>query len=221
MDTRVWVRSEEKSAVVLALTGDALYRLAFTGKQAGREATEAAKAIEAGQAPARFVTGTSKSMPLAAIGRVEVSHGLDAVKVVARAGETPIKLEFRAPTGVDAPGIARAVVERAAISHPERPEPIGAVEALLPPVILGVIAGLLWAVVYGASTTLEDGGEIEVDRGGRRGRGLKMLVVFIARMLGANGTLVLGALLLAFFLAWVVRRIVKRPQRLVWGPPAT
>ena len=217
METRVWHKVEEKQGVVLALTGDALYRIEFTGKNARSEATEVATALLGGQNPASVVSSASKVVPLSAIQRVEVSHDRDTVKFHGVEGEQPSKVEFTVRSGDDAPGIARAVVERAAIAHPERSEDIGVFEALLSPVILGAIVGALWAMVYFAATGIEQGEEIHVR--GRRG-GIKRLFVFVAEMLGTNGTIALGAVLLVAFLGWAVLRIVKRPQRLVWGPPA-
>ena len=219
MDTRIWHKVEEKQGVVLALTGDTLYRFGFTGKNAKREATEAATALLGGQAPASVIASESKAVPLTAIHRVEVSHGHDTVKFHTVEGDKPVTVEYSVRSDDDGPGIARAVVERAAITHPERSEDIGVVEALLGPVILGVIVGVLWALVYGAATTIDSGEEINVNKGSRRGRGFKRIIVFIADLLGPNGTLVVGGILLILFVGWAIRLIVNRPQRLVWGPP--
>jgi len=149
---------------------------------------------------------------------VEVSHRRETVRFFAAEGTTPAKPEHTVGTGEDAPTIARAVLERAGLDHPERSEDIGVVEALIAPVILGVIAGVLWAFVYGASTTIEAGEEINLNQGGRRGRGWKKLIYFVAEMLGTRGTIILGVVLLVLFVGWAIRLIVKRPQRLAWGP---
>jgi hypothetical protein len=219
MDTRIWHKVEDKQGVVLALTGDTLHRFGFTGKNAKREATEAATALVGGQAPATVVASESKAMPLSTIQRVEVSHGRDTVKFHTVEGDKPVTVEFSVRSDDDGPGIARAVVERAGITHPERSEDIGVVEALLGPVILGVIAGVIWAFVYGAATAIDSGEEIDVAKGSSRGRGFKRIIVFIAELLGPTGTLVVGGLLLVLFVGWGIRLVVKRPQRMVWGPP--
>jgi hypothetical protein len=171
-------------------------------------------ALPGGQDPAGAASPATKVVPVASIGRVEVSHGRDTVKFHTVEAGKPAVVDFTV-AGQGAPKIARAVVERAGITHPERSEDVGVVEALLGPVILGAIAGVLWALVYAAATGDE---EIDTTRGGRLGRGLKVIVAFLASLLGPNGTLVVGAILLVAFLGWAVRRIVKRPQRLVWGP---
>ncbi|MBX6314903.1 MAG: hypothetical protein IRY99_18595 [Isosphaeraceae bacterium] len=51
-----------------------------------------------------------------------------------------------------------------------------------------------------------------------RSRGFKRLIVLLAERLGPNGTIAVGAVLFAAFLGWATLRIIKRPQRLVWGP---
>ncbi len=220
MDNRVWHKVEDKQGAVLVLTGDALHRIEFSGKNAKREVTEVVTALLGGKDPASVVSSGSKTVPLSAIQRVEVSHDRDTVKFLTVEADKPVKVEFTVRSGDDAPGIARAVVVRAAISHPERNEDIGVAEALLGPVIMGVIVGVLWAFVYGASTTLDAGEEINVAQGSSRGRFFNRIIVLIAELLGTNGTIAVGALFLAAFLGWAILRIVKRPQRLVWGPPA-
>ena len=220
MDTKVWHKVGEKQGTVLAVTGDALYLLDFNGKNAKREAGDAAKALVGGQDPAGVIAQGTKRVPLAAIGRVEVSHGHDTVKFHATDAGKPVKVEFTV-SGTGAPEIAKAVVERAGITHPERTEDIGVVEALLGPVIVGAIAGGLWAVIFGSAKSIEGGEAIDVNKGSSRGRAMKRLVAFIAETLGTNGTIAVGVLLLLAVLAWAVLRVVKRPQRLVWGPPAT
>ena len=219
MEQRIWHKVEDKQGVILALTDDTLYRIAFSGKDAKREATEMATALLGGQNPASIVAGNSKAVPLSAIGRIEVSHGRDEVRFFTEEGGQPVKVEFGVRSGDDAPGIARAVLERTKIDHPERSEDIGVVEALVGPVILGVIVGVVWALVYGAATGIEAGEEVDIRPGRRSGN--KRLFAFVAETLGTNGTIAIGVILLIAFIAWAVRLIVKRPQRLVWGPPTT
>ena len=217
METRVWHKVGEKQGAVLSMTGDTLYRVGFSGKDVKRDVAQAVTALQAGQDPAGIVGGEVKAVPLASIRRVEVSHGRDTVKfLTSEGGNNPVKVEFDG--GSDSPEIARAVVDRAGITHPERTEDIGVVEALLAPVILGVIVGVLWLIVYGMATGMEGGEEVHNNRVGRRGRGLGVLFGFIAQILGTNGTIILGAVLLVAFIGWGVMRIVKRPQRMVWGP---
>ena len=219
METRIWHKAEEKLATVLVMTGDAIHRFQFTGKNAAKEANEVATAVAAGQDPAKVALGKRESLPLSAIKRVEVSHGKDTVKFKDLKAEKPVKIEFT-PEGDDAREIALAVIERAGIAHPEGTEDIGVFEALIGPLFVAVIAGVAFAFVYNAATTLDSGQEIDTDTGGRKGRGLKRTVVFFARMLGTNGTIAVGVIMLILVLAWGTRLVVKRPQRIVWGPPA-
>jgi hypothetical protein len=79
---------------------------------------------------------------------------------------------------------------------------------------------VIFGLIYSVATGIEEGDEVNPNRGGRRGRGLKQLAVFVANILGPNGTLAVGGLVVVASIAWAVMRVVKRPQRLVWGPPA-
>jgi hypothetical protein len=218
MATVVWHRIEDKSAAILVLSDDAVYRFGFSGKNARQDATVVAAALLAGQDPESVVAGDSKVLPLGAIQRVEVSHDRETVKFVTADGDRPIKVEFAVQSGDDAPGIAREVVERAAIPHPERTEDIGVVEALVPPVIVGTLAAVVWGLLYSTASTLQAGGKIDVNKGGFRVRSVKRLFVFCAETLGMNGTIVVGSILLFLIVGWAFHLIVKRPQRLVWGP---
>jgi hypothetical protein len=218
MENRVWHKVEDKLGTVLVLAGDTLYHFTFTGKNAKREGADATTALLGGQNPATVAASTSKVVPLSAIQRVEVSHGRDTVKFRTVDAGKPVVLEFTVRSDDDAPTIARAVVERAGMKYPERSEDISVVEALIGPVIMGVIAGVLWAFVYGAATTLDSGQEVDVAQGSSRGRAFKRIVFFIAGLLGTKGTIAVGVVLLLVVVGSSVHRIVKRPQRLVWGP---
>jgi hypothetical protein len=95
-------------------------------------------------------------------------------------------------------------------------EEIGVVEALMPPAIFGVIGGLLWAGVYQAAGKLAVGEAVEVK--GFRRRGLQRLLIGAADILGPNGTIAVGVVLLVLILGWAARRIIHRPERTVWLP---
>ncbi len=75
---------------------------------------------------------------------------------------------------------------------------------------------MLWGLVYMAAVGTEQGDEARVHG---RNAGAKRLLLFVANLLGTNGTIAVGAILLALFVGWAVMRVVKRPQRLVWGHP--
>ncbi len=221
MEQQVWQRIEEKVGVLLALTSDTLYRIEFVGKNGGKEATEAATALLGGQDPATITSGKSQVIPVTSIRRVEVSSGRDTVKFFSGETDKPVKVEFTVKSGDDAPAIARTVIEKTAISPEERSEDVGVVEAIIAPVILGVIVGFFWALVYSSASSLETGGGLDTHQGSSRSRGLKRIILMVAELLGPTGTLVVGAILLIAFVAWGVKQIVKRPQRTVWGAATT
>ena len=86
-------------------------------------------------------------------------------------------------------------------------------EAVLPPVILGVIIGFFWAMLYLTAGDIASGKEVEVH--GRRSF-YKQIFAWLAGILGVNGSLILGAGLLLWILWWATMRLVRRPQRTVW-----
>ena len=85
----------------------------------------------------------------------------------------------------------------------------------MPPIIIGLIIGFVWTMVYWTAGDLASGKEIEIT--GRR-RGLKQMFVWAAETLGMNGTLILGGVLLLAIVGWATMRLVRRPQRTVWQP---
>jgi hypothetical protein len=218
METLVWHKVDDKLATVLALTDDTLYRFGFSGGKAKKQATAAVSALLGGESPAGLDTkGVNvKAVPVSSIRREEVSHGGDTVTFFASGGAKPEKVDFG---GKESPEIAQIVAGRAGITEPERQEEVGAFEAILPPLIVGVIAGVFWMLIFGAASTIANGEEIDPNTGGRRGRALKALVVGLAQTLGYNGTVAVGVVLAVAVVGWTVSRIVNRPQRTAWGAP--
>jgi hypothetical protein len=44
------------------------------------------------------------------------------------------------------------------------------------------------------------------------------MFVWAAELLGMNGTIIVGVLLLLAIIGWATMRVVRRPQRTVWQP---
>ena len=215
METRVWHKVGEKRGEVLVLTGDALHRIEVKGDKAKQEVPALAAAIGQGQDVAGHPG--ARVVPLASVRRVEVAPGHSSVKFHHEAEGKPGSLEFSVAEAAHAREIARAAVERAGLPAEERSEDITVGEALMPPIILGAIVGVVWGLLYMAAVGIEQGDEARI-RGRHAGR--KRILAFVAQILGTNGTLAVGAVLLALFVGWAVMRVVKRPQKTVWGHPA-
>jgi hypothetical protein len=211
MDLQVWSKAEEKRAVILALRGDAVHRLEVTGGKARQELPRIIGALQQGQEPDAVGANSVQTLRAASIGQVRVSPDQEDVEFRAD-GENGSTLKFS--TGdKKAAEIAQTVLARAGRPFRQELQDLTAVEAVLPPLILGAIIGLFWALVYMAAGELEAGKEVEVH--GRRS-GLKRLFVLVAQMLGVKGTLVVGALLGVWIIGWAAMRVVRRPQRTVW-----
>ena len=131
------------------------------------------------------------------------------------AGGTKPTVTF-APDEKNADVILRTILAQAGRSFHESKEEIGVVEAVLPPLILGAIGGFFMFGVYSAAGEIEQGEELEVT--GLRRRGLKRLLIFAAQILGTKGSMAAGVVLGVATLGWMIRRIVRRPERAVWVP---
>jgi hypothetical protein len=211
MDLQLWSKVEEKRGIVLALRGDEVHRLEISGNKARQDVPRIIEALQQGQEPGAVGANSVQSLKLASIGQARVSPDQDDVEFHAE-GENGSPLKFTT-VGKQASEIARTILARTGRPFREDREDITAVEAVMPPLIIGVILGVVWALLYGAAGQVASGEEIEVH--GRRA-GLKRLFIMVAEMLGVNGTLVLGAVLLLWILGWATMRVVRRPQRTVW-----
>jgi hypothetical protein len=216
MDLQVWSKAEEKRGVVLALRGEELHRLEVTGNKARQEVPRIVGALQQGQEPANVGANSVQTIKLASIVETRLSPDQDDVDFRAE-GENGATLKFSADDN-KAGEIARAVVARTGRSFREGKQDITAVEAVLPPLILGAVIGFFWAMVYLTAGDMESGKEVNTT--GRRGL-WKQLFAAIAGMLGVNGSLILGAILLLLILGWATNRVVRRPQRTVWQVETT
>ncbi|WP_165072810.1 hypothetical protein [Paludisphaera rhizosphaerae] len=214
MESRIWANIQERFADFVVLQGDVVHKLRVKGMVKGflfkRKAQGVLEQLQQGAEP-KEVGGTLETMPAGAIVKAEVSPGNGSLTLHSQDGA---KLDFSTPNS-DADVILAAILEKAGRSFSPAQEEIGAVEAALPPMFLGLIAGLFWAAVYDSASKLAAGEEIVVK--GRR-QGLQKLTIWVADLLGYNGVLAIGAVLGALLLGWLVMRLVKRPLRTVWLP---
>jgi hypothetical protein len=215
MDVQLWSKAEDKSATILALRGDEIHRLEVTGNKARQEAARIMGALQQGQEPATVGANSSSALKVGSIGRAQVCEDNTLVEFHPE-GENGKPLKFASGDKKGAE-IIRAVLARAGRPFREGKQDITAVEAVIPPIIIGVIIGFLWTMVYWTAGEMAAEPDKEIEVTGRR-RGIKQLFVFVAGMLGVNGTLVLGGVLLAAIVGWATMRVVRRPQRTVWQP---
>jgi hypothetical protein len=218
MDTLVWQNALGEFGEILAVTGDSIWNLCVDGKDAVQRASEVSAALRSGQDPASITAKKAIRLPMASIVRVEVSHGRDAIKVLAGPGSKPSKIKFFARKEDDVPAIARLVIDRAGLPYVERLEKVGIGTALLFPSVMAGIALWLWCLTYYVAWTTLNGRQEDINR---NGLGAKHLILLIADTIGLNGVIALGVILLVGFLGWMLRRLTHRPLHLVWAPQAT
>ncbi len=213
MDVQLWSKADEKRAVILALRGDEIHCLEVTGNKARKEAARILGALQEGQEPSTLGANSSSALKVGSIGRAQVCEDNTLVEFHPE-GENgkPVKFASGDKKGAE---IIRSVLARAGRPYREEKQDITAVEAVLPPIIIGVIVGFVWTMIYWTAGKIASGENVEVS--GRR-RGLQQMFVWVAEMLGLNGTLAVGAVLLLAIIGWATMRVVRRPQRTVWQP---
>ncbi len=216
MESRIWSKSEEKWAYILVLKGPEVFCLKVTGNMLTlkRNVKGVIEALEQGQPPASVGAKSVETLDARTISKAEVSPGNTSLTLH---GGVDGSTKLAYTTGdSDADAILHAILAQSGRTFQPAEEEIGVVEALVPPAIFGVVAGLLWAGVYSSAGQIEAGEEVEV-RAGRRA-GLRRLLVWVAELLGTGGTIAVGVVLLALILGWAAARIIRRPKRTVYLP---
>jgi hypothetical protein len=215
MDVQLWSKAEDKSATILALRGDELHCLEVTGNKARQEAARIMGALQQGQEPSTVGANSSSALKVGSIARAQVCEDNMLVEFHPEGEKVkPLKFSSSDKKGAD---IIRAVLAGAGRPYREEKQDITAVEAVIPPIIIGVIIGFVWTMVYYSAGEMAAQPDKEIEATGRR-RGIKQMFIFIAGMLGVNGTLAVGVVLLAAIVGWATMRVVRRPQRTVWQP---
>ncbi|QEH31885.1 hypothetical protein OJF2_03520 [Aquisphaera giovannonii] len=203
----------DKKTIVLALRGDMVHRLTVKAMMLKKKTNEVVEALQAGADLDSVGAKGVESLDARSIVKATVAPG-NGVLTVHGGPDGATKLSFTTP-GSDADAILAEILGRSGRSFETATEEIGVGEAIVPPLIVGAFAGLIWAVVYGMAGQLASGKEVEIK--GRR-QGMQQMALWVAELLGYNGTLAVGAVLGLLIVGWLVARLVKRPQRTVWLP---
>ena len=212
---QIWMKKEEKWAYILVLRGHEVSRLKVAGSVMNLKGRIKAvlEALEEGKAPAEAGAKSVESLDARTISKAQVDPGNGSLTLYGE-GEKPAELAYSSGEK-DAGEILQAILAQSGKTFEPKQEEIGVVEAVLPPVFVGGIGGLLWWAIYDSAVRIAAG---EVVEAGHKRRGVQKLMISVAGMLGPNGTIAAGALLLALVLAWLAMRVVKRPERTVWLP---
>ena len=216
MEPQIWSKAEEKFAYVLTLREHEVHLLKVTGNvlTLKRNLKGVIEALEQGKPPAEAGAKSFETLDARTVRKAQVSPGNGSLTL--HGGENGSK-ELTYSTGDNnADVILQAILAQSGQSFQTTQEEIGVVEALIPPVITGVVGGFLWMGVYQSAGKIAAGEEVEVT--GFRRRGLQRLLITVADFLGPTGTIAVGVLLLVLVVGWAARRIIHRPVRTVWLP---
>ena len=215
MDTQIWSRTEEKWAFFLVLRGQDVFKIKITGNllTIKKNIQKAHEALQAGEDPAVVGGKSTERLDVTKLVRAEVSP--DKGRLTLNSGGEPATKLIYTTGDSNADVILQAILERAGQAFEPKQEEVGVVEAVLPPAILGAIAGALWFAIHDSAQKIA-AGEVVLAKGRRQG--LQKLLIMVSDTLGPTGTMALGIGLLVLILGWATMRIVKRPERTVWLP---
>lgn len=210
MESRVWANAQDKFVDFLVFRGEEIHTFRVRGLMLKRKAQGIAEQIEQGAHPAE-AGAKPTSTAIHAIHQVDVSPSNKSLTFYAPDGT---KLKFTS-SNADADAILATILERGGRTFIPAQQPIGVVEAVIPPTILGVIGGLFWLALQDTVQKHAAGEEVEVK--GRR-QGMQKLLVWVADTLGSNGVMLVGVGLGILVVVWLLSRLLKRPERTVWVP---
>src|SRR4051812_12273712 len=186
MQSQIWSKVDDKWATILMLRGHEVSCLSLNGISLTlkRKVQGIVEALEQGKTPEEAGVKKVETFDARTIGRAEVSPGNDSLTLKGE-GDGGKKLTF-STGGKDADKILQAILAGSGRDFRSTQEEIGAFEALIPPVLVGVVGGVIAAAIYGAAGKLESGGQIEIK--GRK-RGIQQLMISAAETLGTRGAL--------------------------------
>lgn len=211
LETRTWVCPGDKRTIILALRGESVHRLLVRAMMLRKKTNEVVEALEAGADPETLGAKQVETLDARSIVKAEVAPG-NGVLTVHGGPDGSQKLSFTV-AGNDADVVLAEILGRSGKTFETATEEVGVGEAVLPPIIVGLFGGILWAIVFGMANQLASGKEVEIK--GRR-RGIQQMALWVAELLGYNGTLAVGLALGLLIVGWLASRIVKRPVRTVW-----
>lgn len=215
MEQQIWVKSDEKWAYILVLRGHEVSRLKVTGSSftIKKKVKAVLEALERGEAPAD--AGAKSVETLDARSIVKASVPPENASLTLYGGpDGATKLEHTSGSD-DAGQILQAILAKSDRAFQPSQEALTAFEAVIGPVIIGVIGGFLWLGINQAAGEIAAGGHPEAH--GRRAAWGRMLI-WAGGMLGQTGAAVLGVALLVLIVGWIAARLIKRPERTVWMP---
>jgi len=213
MTTRTWSNALEEGGCVLALHESDVWLLTVHAKSARGDLEQIERWIANGQDPRDIEGAETITVPVSAIDRIVVPEGTKSVELYYRNSDTNdlASLWFMAEQQNECEEIAHAIATSVKRPYTESRVNETLFNVLTVPVISTLLAAVLAVVLYSTAQRVAAGGGVAV-QGGKQG--LKQLVVWVATLLGVQGSLAVGILLVAVCLAWLVKNLVVRPQ--IW-----
>src|SRR4051812_16256311 len=155
MQSQIWSKVDDKWATILMLRGHEVSCLRLNGISLTlkRKVQGIVEALQQGKTPEEAGVKKVETFDARTIGRAEVSPGNDSLTLKGE-GEGGKKLTY-STSGNDADKILQAILSESGRDFQVIQEDIGVFEALIPPVIAGVVGGVISAALYGAAGQIE------------------------------------------------------------------
>lgn len=216
MAPQIWVKSEEKWAYILVLRDYEVSCVQITGGVLTLEVKvqEALEAVEQGVPTSELMAKSVESLDIRTITKGEVTEGNSELTLYGGQDGATTLVYVAAYDNADE--ILQTILARSGRTFQQTEEEIDAVEAVIPPAVLGLIGGGLWALLYSAARTVAAGEHAKVQ--GLRRQAFQRMLIGAAEIMGTGGTKIVGIVLAVLVVAWAISRLVYRPVRTVWLP---
>lgn len=222
METQLWFKAQDEGrwADILMLRGQEVYTLTVVADSKGlqHKLMPALEALQSGQDPHSLKADWVKTVNAQAIIRAEVSPDNETLTLYH--GEKGSKKLTYATGDKNAGAILQEILAQSGKTFQPVEVEIGVGEALVGPVVVGVIAAVVVALVYANAGMMAAGQDVEVHGTGRIAGFFRMLK-WAGQLLGPVGTIATGVVLLIVIVAWAVRSVTHRPKRTAWLPASS
>ncbi len=213
----IWTVQIEKATAFFGFDESQFFYMSFTGllDRGSKKAKQAMELLLNGESidPVIAQTGAkTRVAPLANIQSIAAKKHSDAIKITYLRPDNG-KLDHFEFVLKDGKELENATVSlAAAVNRPSQVtrQEVSFLEAATAPGIVMVVVTILSLAVIATARDLAAGKAIEIS--GRR-QGLKRLLVTIAETLGETNAYIVGGLLIAGSIGYLVMRIVKRPAQ--------
>lgn len=222
MEPQLWFKAQEQERWVdiLMLRGQEVCLVTVVADSKGlrHKLTPALQALQSGQDPHSLKADWVKTLNAQAMTKAELSP--DNEKLTIYHGEKGSKKLIYSTGDNNAGAILQEILAQSSKTFQPVEVEIGVGEALAGPVVVGVMAAGVVALVYANAGRIAAGQDVDIQGRGRI-NGFLRLLKWAGQLLGPAGTIAAGVVVMLLIVAWAVRSVSHRPTRTVWLPASS